>query len=34
MTGNLDLSFEKNKHSLENIYKKYGLTLSVDETNY
>lgn len=34
MTGNLDLSFEKNKHSLENIYTSYGLILSVDETNY
>ena len=34
MTEKLNLSFEKNIHSLENIYKKYGLELSSKELKY
>lgn len=34
MTEKLNLSFEKNIHSLENIYKKYGLELSSEELEY
>lgn len=34
MTEKLNLSFEKNIHSLDNIYNKYGLTLSSNELKY